>query len=336
MPTGALAQGFTDPSALAAAKKRFAEGSTLYLAGRYAEALEVLKTSYDLVPSPNSELVIARCLRELGRLVDAQSAFADAEVEARRRVAEGSAKYEETANSAASEGAAVRAGLGTIRIRTEGAEAGAKLTIDGVATAIPAKGDLIVWHNPGQVSVSMGAASGLEQTQVATIRAGAEVTMGFARPEPPAPSGPPPQVPQREPAPLVDPVLPDAHRSPNGSAGSRWAKPAALASGMVTVAGASMFAGFWAAGHGLYQDLKTACGQMPGCGSQAQRSQAQTGKNDELIANISLAVGAVAAAATVTFVTIAIFDPPPQRTTWHTQWHLLVGATTLSIVGELQ
>jgi hypothetical protein len=336
MSPRALAQGAPDASAVAEAKKQFAEGSALYLAGRYAEALEALRTSYDLVPSPNSELVIARCLRELGRLVEAQATFASAEVEARRRVAEGSPKYEQTASSAASEGATVRAGLGTIRVRLEAVEAGAKLTVDGVATAIPADGDLVIWHPPGRVSVSVRGSSGLEQNQIATIRAGAEVTMGFTRPEPPLPSALAPQVSQQERAPPVDPVLQRERPGPSGSSGSPWAKPAALASGVVTVAGAGMFVGFWVAGHGLYQDLKSACGQMTGCGSPAQRSEAQTGKNDELIANVSLAVGAVAAAATIAFAAIAISDPPPPRTTRRTPWHLRVGVTSLGIVTEFE
>ncbi len=162
VPRRADAQAPPDAAVVAEAKKLFSDGSSLYLAGRYAEALQALKESYKLVASPNSQLVMARALRDLGRVVEAQEAFAAAEVEARRRAAEGSPKYEQTADSAASEGAAVRSGLGTIRIRVEGVEPGTKLVVDGTPTPLPDEGILVVWHTPGDVSVSVRSASGLE------------------------------------------------------------------------------------------------------------------------------------------------------------------------------
>ena len=111
----ALAQDSSSATAVAKAKKLFAQGSALYLAGQYGQALELLTNSYNLVPSPNSELVIARCLRDLGRLVEAQASFASAEQEARRRAGQGAPKYAQTADSAAVEGAAVRSSLGTVQ-----------------------------------------------------------------------------------------------------------------------------------------------------------------------------------------------------------------------------
>ena len=41
------------------AKHRFSQGSEKYLARRYSEALDDLRVSYRLVPSPNSGLLIA-------------------------------------------------------------------------------------------------------------------------------------------------------------------------------------------------------------------------------------------------------------------------------------
>jgi hypothetical protein len=338
MPSAALAQGAIEPSGAAEAKRLYAQGAALYVAGQYGEALDVLQNSYKLVPSPNSELVIARCLRELGRLVEAQERFVSAELEARRRAAEGAPKYAQTANSAATEGAAVRSVLGTIRIQIAGLEPDTKVAVDGVTTDVPPEGELIVWHTTGEATISMRSASGLEQKQVVTVRAGAEVTVGFGRPEPApppeprAPVRPPPEIPG--PA-TGNPAEPIGHLASTSSQGANWAEGAAVASGAVAVLGAGMFAGFRFASHAAYQDLFNTCGKTVSCGP-ADLPKANAGKTDLVIANISLAVGSVAAAATVTFVVIALSRPSPAATSHSGQWRLLVGAATIGIARQFQ
>src|SRR5215475_5968624 len=101
------------------ARRLFSQGSSEYVAHRYADALEHLRASYKLVPSPNSGLLIARCLRELGRPVEAVAAYDAAATEARR-----DSKYEKTAEAATQEGAALRATLGTVRVRVAHPPAG--------------------------------------------------------------------------------------------------------------------------------------------------------------------------------------------------------------------
>jgi hypothetical protein len=336
-PAASFAQALSDPEAVAKAKQLFAQGSALYLAGEYGKALDALTTSYRLLPSPNSELVIARCLRELGRLVEAQSSFASAEVEARRRAAQGAPKYTQTADSAAAEGAAVRSGLGTIHVRVEGVDPDTKLEVDGVPTDLPPGGEVTVWHVPGEVTVSLRSPSGLEQKQVATVRAGAEVTTGFSRPEPPAPPEP---IPAPPPAAVVPaPPLPaPAHTDrPAGAAaapGAGWAKPAAFVSGTVALAGAGLFTGFGLAADQTYRTLKARCGAT-GC-TPSDRHQADVGSRQQLIANVSLVAGSVAAAATITFIVIAASHPAQPNASSRLRWHLLVAATALGVAGEFQ
>ena len=84
------------------AKRLFAQGSTAFLAKRYTEALESLRVSYRLVASPNSGLLIARCLRELNRPVEAVTMYDSVALDARRHAAEGDTKYAQTADVAAS------------------------------------------------------------------------------------------------------------------------------------------------------------------------------------------------------------------------------------------
>jgi hypothetical protein len=301
----------TEAKRLSEAKRLFAKGTEQYLAKHYGEALETLRSSYTLAPSPNSELVIARCMRELGRLVDAQETFAEVETEARRRAAQGEAKYARTADTAATEGAAVRAQLGTLRIRIDDTDPGTKLEIDGTPTPIPDDGNVLAWHAPGDATVLVRPASGGEQKQVATVRAGAEVKMEFARPEPtPPPVVQPVVTPPTNPPPLLfhdqppPPILPPE--------GSGWTKPAAWISGGLAVVGGGMFAGFGLASKSLYDHLNSEC-TKGACANptSSETSDRQTGKRYQTIANVSLIVGSVAAAATLTFIIIGATSSGP-------------------------
>ena len=316
-----------DPSV--EAKRLFAEGSALYLAGQYEGALAALERSHQLLASPNSELVMARCLRELGRLVEAREAFESAELEAHRRAIEGAPRYAQTADSAASEGAAVRASLGTIRVRIEGVDSSAKLTIDAVPTEVAA-GEIVVWHVPGQVAVSMRSSSGLEQRQVVTVRAGVEVAIGFGAPK--GASAEPTSLAQ--PDPRAQPLVESPRRPPDragdrapGKPAPAWAFPALVVSGGVTLVGAAIFAGFGIAANDEFRKLQRFCAQ--GC-SPADKPKANAGKTDQLVANIALGATSVAAAATGTFAVIAL-SHPGSRPNSQVRWHLLVGATALDM-----
>jgi hypothetical protein len=348
MPAPAFAQPPASAGAADQARSLLKEGSSLYLAGKYTEALSVLKSSYDLVPSPNSSLLIARCLRGLGRLVESQDVYASTEAEARKRASEGAPKYTQTAESAATEGAAVRAALGTVRIRIEGVDPGAKLEIDGVPIEISEGGDQVVWHEPGEVTVALKSASGLEQKQVVTVSAGAEVTVGFGRAEPPPGTEPPPQlplspgtdVPNLAAAPLRERGL--TAPSPHGAS---WAVPAAVTSGALTLVGAGLFAGFGLASRSTYQRLWNDCGKMRTCYTPEQHSRADAGQNEQLIANVSGIAGSAAGVATIVFAILAANQAAPAKPRRGSLaaafsgegegWHLLVGVGSLGVLHEI-
>src|SRR4051812_33000197 len=82
----------SDPAAVEAARADFSEGQGHFRAKRWSEALKAFEKSYAGVPSPNAQLMIGRCLRELGRGPDAAAAFSSAEAEARKRVNRGESK----------------------------------------------------------------------------------------------------------------------------------------------------------------------------------------------------------------------------------------------------
>jgi hypothetical protein len=277
------------------AKRLFQQGSSDLLAKRYAEALDNLRASYKLVPSPNSGLLIARCLRELGRRVEAVEMYGTVAADARRRAGEGDAKYTQTADVAAAEGGALRATLGLVRVRVSHPSPGSTIEIDGVVKAAT-EGDIVALHVPGEVTVRFRPASGAEQSQRATLAAGADLRMEFT-------SGP-----SVEPAPLPPP--PPRGAAPtsdvNGSPPS-WTVPAALVSGGLALAGAGVFIGFGLESGSIYDDIDARC-RTTGCGA-ADRAQADVGKRDQTIANVGLAVGIVGAAATFAFLLVRAVGP---------------------------
>lgn len=65
-PDLAMAQG-ESAEQRRAAQKMFEAGDELYESGRYAEAVEAFRNSYQLVKSPNSRLMLARALRDQGQ-----------------------------------------------------------------------------------------------------------------------------------------------------------------------------------------------------------------------------------------------------------------------------
>ncbi len=276
------------------AKRLFSQGSSAFLAKRYSEALESLRVSYKLVASPNSGLLIARCLRELNRPVDAVEMYESVALDARRRAAEGDSKYAQTAEVATTEGNAVRATLGTVRIRVARPSPGSRIEIDGGVGVPATEAELVVLHRPGEVLVKLKPRSGADQSQRATVAAGGEVRMELASAEV-APVTAPPAV---EPP----PVVPAKEGEPPS-----WTLPAALVSGGVALVGAGLFVGFGLKSQSTYDELEKSCGKA-GCGP-ADRPRADEGKRDQTIANVGLAVGIAGAAAAVTFLLIRAYSP---------------------------
>jgi hypothetical protein len=287
-PAGAAAQE-PDPKAVEDARWHFTEGTAHFQAKRYAEALAAFERSYSFAASPNTELLIARCYRELGRRAEAATAFEHAEKEARRRAASGETKYVQTADAAAAEGAQVRARLGTVKVHVAHPD-GATVTIDGRPLAVSPEGDATILHDPGSATVVVKDAAGAQQRQTVTVLAGSSVQMDFSGE---ANTATPPVKPPPPPPPPPEP------RSANN-----WAVPAAIASGTVTLAGLGMFVGFGLSSKATYDDLAKRCGPSS-CGP-ADRADADSGRRQQTVANVGLVIGAVGLVATTAFVVIAL------------------------------
>lgn len=88
-----------------AAQKTFEAGDDLYEHGRYEEAITAFRASQKLFASPNSRLMIARCLRELGRAAEAHAEFEATVQEAQQN----GGRYAETLAAAVAERDATKA-----------------------------------------------------------------------------------------------------------------------------------------------------------------------------------------------------------------------------------
>lgn len=259
------------------AKRRYAEGHAKYLAGHYDEALAILVQSNALVPSPNSGLLIARCLLELHRPIEAYEKFAEVEQTALDLVRDGETRYAETAAAAAKEKNLLRAKLGALRLSARAARVTA--TIDGRPVTLSANGDAIAMHEPGEAKVVFKK-DGIEDAHSVVAEAGKEIAVSF---RPPPESSALPASTVSTPPPVVD---------------ERPSKPMpwyGYVTGGVAVVGLGAFVGFGVASETTYSDLQDRC--APRCRG-ADRDAADSGQTYQTIANIGLVVGVVAAIAT--------------------------------------
>lgn len=286
----AFADQDTDPAAVDAARVDFAEGQGHFRSKRWSDALKSFERSYAQVSSPNAQLMIGRCLRELGRAPEAAAAFKEAETEARRRVRAGENKYADTAEAAATEGSAVRAGLGTVKIHVA-RSAGASLMVDKKSVALSKDGDATILHEPGAMQVLVRGADGAEQRQTATVVAGNTSEMEFVVAES---KSAPPLATKPIPSPRPAETKPEDERGRFPA----WFWPAILASGGVTLAGGGVGLGFGIVSDGQFKDLRDDCG-TGGCADNARnRARADTGVRNQTIANVGFGVGIVGVVAT--------------------------------------
>jgi hypothetical protein len=259
----------------AGAQKTFEAGTKLYDAHRYKEALTALRASYQILSSPNSHLMIARCLREMGNSREAYREFQAVAAEAREK----GPKYVSAATAATEEGDEVKQRLGfvTVTVKTTGPKEAVKVklgdeTLDASSIGTPVPVD------PSTVAVTAEAPDGSSARAEVTVAAGESQTVELTLTPPAADAPPPAPPPQEEPKPVVV--------SSSGVPLRTWAYVA----GGVGVAGLATFAIFGSMSNSKYNDLKDACPTGPCAGHQ---DEIDAGKTDQLIANIGLGVGIV-------------------------------------------
>lgn len=162
------AQPAADP--MAEATKRFFAGQKLYNEKKYEEALAEFRASYAAVPSPNSRLYIARCLRKLGRIGAAYEEYGQVILEAADRVAQDK-KYAATQQAASEERAEIKNQVGMIKLAVPAGVAGVTVRV-GTEEVPPARWGQAVAADVGSVTVRAEAPGRAPFEKTVDVKAG--------------------------------------------------------------------------------------------------------------------------------------------------------------------
>jgi hypothetical protein len=269
----------------AAGVAKYQEGRKLLADGKASEALVALDASLAALPSPNTKLLRAHALRELGRMGAAMEAYQAVEKEAGERVGAGEARYRATAEEAARWIALLRTQLGQLEITTHGAPPDATLSIGGVGVALNG-GGASAWQRSGPTVVVLRSPDGREKSVDVEVIAGEVTRVALALPAVATES---------------TAAIAEVEPSDDGADGLPWPPWPAWIPGGIGVVGFAFFAGFGAASASTASDLD-AC--SPACPDDL-REDADAAAQSQTIANVSLVVGATGLAA---FGTIWVLD----------------------------
>lgn len=263
----------------AAASDKYRAGMGLFQEGKFAEALETFKQSYDAVASPNSHLMIVRSLAKMGKVSEAYAQI-DAVIREAEKATEKSDKYKKTLDAARSEKDDLKTKVGFVVVNVK-----ASVTVAGRPLE-PSDLGRRVAVDPGSVDVVLKLPSGEEQSQHVDVVAGRESKIDIA----------PPAAAQHG-APVPAPAAPCPPAPPPVHEGGIDQRTLALVAGGIGVAGFATFAIFGILDNGKYNDIKDACPN--GVCPRALSDEAETGRTYQTLANIGLGVGIVGAASSV-------------------------------------
>jgi len=278
--------------AQADAQQLFADAQQRFDQRDYGAALPLFQKAFAASNSPNARLYVGRCLRALGRTVEAYDEMSATTREATKR-AESDPKYGPTRDSAAAELALLTPLVGKVVIVWSGAK-DAAITLDGKPVAADRVGEPITVM-PGTHAVVVTPPGGKPIEQQTSVEGGQSRTVAISA--------------QAE-----------------GAAGQTGGKggPGGEEPGTQTSGGGVRIAGYAVTGLGVvgmvlfavggsqakskWTTLQDECGDVR-CGDPAYADTIDSGKTWQTVANVSLGVGI---AAIVGGVAMIIFGGPTE------------------------
>jgi hypothetical protein len=260
----------------AAAGKAFEEGLKLAKAGKHEDALASFRESYGAVASPNSHLMVARELVELGKLGEAYAEYEATVTEAEAAVALDK-KYAGALKSATTERDDLRKRVHLVTLTVTGQKAGDRVTVG--AREIPESD----WKKPiavapGNVAIELVSGGAPVASKSVEATAGGESNVELA------PSAAPPAAAEAPPPATAEGKISTSGASPNLRT---WAYIA----GGVGVAGLITFGVFGLMSNSKHSKLEDEC--KNGVCSKDLKDTRDQGKAFQTIANIGLIVGIV-------------------------------------------
>ncbi len=318
LSTLAEPDGAADPAARAAAQEAFSEGDSAFDVQEYESALQSFRRSYEVVASPNSRLMVARCLLELGRLDEAYDEFLGVTQDAQHKD-----EYADALSTAERERDALLNRLAWLSVDMSALGSEAILTVAGRERSEAQKTEEIA-VTPGLTLVeAVGADGVVAQAEVhlaagrrasARLIPGQKVQVGRKAPQNADYEGSESGQEGEEPE---APTAPDHEQ-----ARLPLVLPLAIAAAGVGVGGAVMFGALGAKSRADYKSLQSACegGMCP----QSAQSEIDRGRRNQMLANVGLGIGIAGVAASG-----ALFFVYSQRRTG-----LHVGLSSIAYRGE--
>jgi hypothetical protein len=288
------------------AQGHFLKAKGLYEKNDFKGALDEFRASFDVVASPNTELYIARTLRELGQPVDAYVEFGRTAAAAKQQEA-ADPRYAKAEQAATDERAALASKIGLVVLTIHNPTDATTVSVSGApvaradwSTPVPVK--------PGDVDVEVDTPGSAPIHKKLSIAAGARAPVDVdAHPVVVAAPPPPP---------------PPSHHGPS------WMLPVAIAGAGVGVVGMIVFGIAGQSSNNTYSDLQKQCGNSPCPPSLAD--EVSRGKREQAIANVGLVVGLVGLAVGATFFTLWVL---PHHGSSSASASLVVGPGSLGLAG---
>lgn len=291
------------------AQVKFLEARKAFDERRFVDAVSGFRASYDVVASPNTHLMIAHAMRELGRYAEAYGVLDAVEREA-NEAAKQDAKYEQTATLARDERALLRDEVALLSITVPSPEPGATLTVGDRPVPRSDWGRPIA-VDPGIVTVVYQGADDPIVKQVSG-EAGGEVSVTLER----APDDPPPP-----PVPTTPPVENGGIWQWTGT--QRYIAYGVAGLGVGALIGGAVTGGLALSKHG---ELEDACGDSP---CPERQDDIDGGKTLMTTTNVLLIAGGVLVAGGVVLFLTAPDEAPTEGVT-----ALRMGPGSLSIEGR--
>lgn len=282
----------------ASPEKRFVAAQKLYDAGSYEAAYGEFRSLAAETGSPNAELYAARCLTQMGRVVEAYDATAAALRNATAK-AERDAKYEDTRDTAARDLAKLDAKVGKVVVAVASPPQGLAIFVGERSIPVDRMGTP-VGVAPGEVVVRITAPSRKTIEKRLTIRAGetSPVTVTLEVESAGANGG--------------------AQRPPSApAAGFGAARSAGVAIGVVGLGGMATFVTAGLLANQKYDEIRAACGGKA-CSDRSYADDIEGGRRLDLAANIGLGVGVAGLATGTLLVLLGKPDSAPPVSAWAT------------------
>ncbi len=256
--------------------KKLAEANKLFKAGKFDKALAAFREAHDLVASPEARLMAARCQQNLGELLAAHTEF-NAAFEEAQALSQQNDKYRKVMEDAERELKELEGVLAKLTIKLIHAPAGTTVTLEGETIGAEKLGTPIMLA-PGPVTVIATDTDGREVSRQITLNAGddSKVDLAFSR-----------QSSAQDDFDSSEPE-PDQPASESSGGGSNTL---AFVAGGVGLAGLGVFGVFGAMSNSTYNELEDSCADNRCPASKSE--DIDSGKRDQTIANVGLAVGIV-------------------------------------------